>query len=229
MSQISFDEQIQFPNEFIMNPENRCPCILVLDTSGSMSGEPINELNSGLQQFARELAADSLASKRVECAIVTFGDSVELACDFVTADRFVAPILSASGATPMGEAINMALDKIAERKQTYKQNGISYFRPWLLLMSDGEPTDASIWPTAAVRAKQEQTKKSLILHSIGVGSANLARLGEFSVSPAMRLQGLKFSEFFRWLSASLGARSRSQPGQAISLEDPTKTWGSLEG
>ena len=231
MSQIPFDNENPFSNlpDFIENPESRCPCVLLLDTSGSMAGRPIDELNQGLQTFAQDVKNDVLASRRVECAIITFGTSVNLACDFITADQFSPPSLSADGATPMGEAVNMAIDLIKARKQIYKQNGVAYYRPWVLLLSDGAPTDASVWPNAAARAKREQQDKSLILFAIGVSGANLATLEQFSLRPAHRLEGLKFSEFFRWLSSSLSARSRSQPGESIALEDPTKSWAVLEG
>lgn len=60
-------EQITFAtSDFASNPEPRCPCILLLDVSGSMNGRPINELNAGLVTFRDELLADPLALKRVE-------------------------------------------------------------------------------------------------------------------------------------------------------------------
>jgi uncharacterized protein YegL len=55
------------------NPDPRCPCVLVLDRSGSMAGRPIDELNAGLQQFRSELLGDQLAARRVEIAVVSFG------------------------------------------------------------------------------------------------------------------------------------------------------------
>ena len=59
--------------DFVDNPEPRCACLLLLDTSGSMGGEKIRELNAGIKLFQEELNGDSLAAKRVEVAVVTFG------------------------------------------------------------------------------------------------------------------------------------------------------------
>src|SRR5438270_140417 len=90
--------------EFADNPEPRCACLLLLDTSGSMSGEPIRQLNDGLKAFEEELKQDSLAAKRVEVGIVTFGP-VGVVSDFISASQFLAPELSPRGDTPMGKAI----------------------------------------------------------------------------------------------------------------------------
>jgi hypothetical protein len=70
--------------EFADNPEPRCPCLLLLDTSGSMAGRPIEQLNAGLSTLHSELNADSLASKRVDLAIVTFGP-VRVEAEFTSA------------------------------------------------------------------------------------------------------------------------------------------------
>src|SRR3954467_12736183 len=94
--------------EFADNPEPRCPCVLLLDTSGSMSGPKIAELNHGLEAFAEELRSDAMATKRVEVAIVTFGP-VQTIQHFVTPDVFQPPKFVASGDTPMGAAIQNAI------------------------------------------------------------------------------------------------------------------------
>lgn len=57
--------------EFADNPEPRCPCVLLLDTSGSMQGAPIDALNPGLKAFRDDLNKDPLASRRVDVAVVT--------------------------------------------------------------------------------------------------------------------------------------------------------------
>src|SRR5262245_30109521 len=113
-------EQVPFNNvEFAENPEPRCACLLLLDTSGSMEGEKIEQLNEGLRTFAAQLRADTMAAKRVEVAVVTFGP-VKVAQNFVTADVFQPRELAASGNTPMGEAISRAARMISARKKSYR-------------------------------------------------------------------------------------------------------------
>lgn len=211
----------------IEDPEEaRCPCLLLLDVSSSMSGSRIDRLNQGVKQFATELGYDSLASKRVEVGIVTFGASVRVHADFVSARDFRPDELQTSGLTPMGKAILTGLDMIEERKAAYQRNGITYYRPWIFLITDGAPTDADeeSWSTAVSRIRQGEQDKKFALFSVGVEGADFKRLREISVRDPLQLKGLKFSELFKWLSASLASVSRSNPGDEVPLQNPSG-WG----
>src|SRR5262245_46080151 len=121
-------DQIPFPDpEFVDNPEPRCPCVLLLDTSGSMKDprqvktalspvqrilhesiavqtiKPIDEVNAGLMAFRDELITDEMAVKRVELSLVTFGPVKKLT-EFQNPDLFRPPTLNPEGDTPMGIA-----------------------------------------------------------------------------------------------------------------------------
>jgi uncharacterized protein YegL len=209
--------------EFADNPENRCACILLLDTSASMSGERIRQLNEGLRLFEQELKSDDLAAKRVEVAIVTFGP-VSVITEFTSAMHFVAPVLTANGNTPMGAAIERGLDLLRERKDQYVAAGIPYYKPWAFLITDGSPTDS--WANAAQRVKAESEKKSLSFFGVAVEGADLATLEKISSRAPIKLQGLSFKELFSWLSNSLSSVSKSKPGDEVALTVP-KGWATV--
>ena len=207
--------------EFALNPDPRCACVLLIDTSGSMEGTPISELNMGLRTFQEDLTEDSLASRRVEIAIVTFGDGgVTKVQDFVTVDQFTAPELLAGGTTPMGEAINLSLDLVEHRKDEYKKNGISYYQPWILLITDGAPTDD--WRAAAQRVKAETNARRVTFFAVGVRNADMDVLSQITPR-AMKLDGLRFKDLFVWLSQSQKRVSGSKPGDQTAL--PPVTFG----
>ena len=225
--QIPFEANPFADAELIKNTEPRCACILLLDISGSMQGAAINELNAGLVQFKDELAADSLGTKRVEVAVVTFGEGVQVATDFCNPDVFIAPNLKAAGSTPLGAALNKALDLLADRKQKYRENGIHYYRPWIFLVTDGAPTDE--WQTASSRLKEAQSTNKLSFFPVAVQGANLDVLKQISMTEPINLQGLRFRDMFKWLSSSLKSVSHSKPEEKVQLDNPTAPagWGSV--
>lgn len=204
-------------DQFADNPEPRCPVVLLLDTSGSMQGLPIQSLNEALHTFREEMRGDPLALKRCEVAVLGFGP-VAVKHEFATVDLFVPPVLEARGDTPMGAAVLQALQMVEARKQSYKANGIAYYRPWVFLITDGAPTDDI--SEAARHLQAAESSGKLAFFAVGVEGADMAALGRLSTRAPLKLSGLKFRELFQWLSASMKAVSQSSPGERAPLPPP---------
>lgn len=215
--------------EFAVNPDPRCPCVLLLDVSASMSGKPIDALNEGLQRFQDEIQKDELAARRCDIAVVTFSTEVKVVQDFVTGSSFEAPRLGVEGLTYMGTGIQKALDIVEDRKAVYRQNGVDLYRPWVIMITDGAPQgeDASEIQVATDRVRQAEGGRHASFWAVGVEGADMEVLKSVSVKPPMKLAGLQFQELFQWLSDSLSARSSSGIGDQVELP-PTDSWGMVQ-
>jgi uncharacterized protein YegL len=213
-------------DDLIDNPTPRCPVALVLDTSGSMSGQPIEQLNAGIRLFIDEVKRDDLARWSVDLAVYTAGGSADCIQSFIGVEQIAgfAP-LDASGGTPLGQATRMALDDLEARKKSYRDTGVPYYQPWLVLISDGAPDYG--WQDAARRASALSAQRKLVSLPIGVQGADLDVLSQFSSKPAVALDGLKFRELFQWLSASMARVSASTSSDASVQLPSMDSWGSV--
>jgi len=214
--------------DLIENPTPRCPCMLVLDVSGSMSGEPISLLSKGVNQFIQEVCQDDFARFAVEVGIITFGSKVDEVTPIQSILGLNIPVFSAMGRTPMGEAVSKAIEVLEIRKKQYQKHGVPYYQPWIILMTDGEPTDEYSRAASLVRELAED--KKMLVFGIGIGDhCNLNKLGEFCPAdrPPKPLAQYKFKEFFEWLAQSMAKVSVSTPGTHFELPS-TKGWDSIQ-
>ena len=223
------NELVLHTEDLIENPTPRVPITLCLDTSYSMSGEPINELMEGVALFYESVYNDEIARYSAEISIVTFGNGgVQRVADFGPVERIPKTRLVAGGNTPMGEAVCDALDILEKRKREYQNTGVDYYQPWLVLMTDGMPTDDV--NEAVKRVVSMVNQKKLSVFPIGIGDgADMGILSLFNPTRTpLRLQGLKFREFFEWLSASVQRVSASTPGENVPLDvDGIKGWAEI--
>jgi len=199
-------------DELTDNPSARVPVCLALDTSSSMAGAKIQELNAGIQAFYSAVRSDEMAACSAEIAVVNFGEVAQQVLDFAGIERQRIPQFSAYGGTPMGAAVSLSLDMLDQAKRVYSQMGVDYFQPWLVLMTDGEPTDDI--SAAAQRCRELIERRKLTVFPVAIGrDANLATLAAFAPNlPALRIQSTDFGRFFAWLAKSINSASLSNPG-----------------
>lgn len=214
------------------NPNQRTPCVLVIDASASMtetgpSGKTrMEELNDGIKELENALKNDDVALSRVQLAVVAVGGptyDAELMMDWTDVVNYSTFPIEPGGATPLGKGLKIALDLVEDGKQELQEVGISYTRPWIIVISDGMPTDLDVWHEATEECKEAERLKKVEIFSIGVEDANMDVLNQICSKPALKLNGLMFKELFIWLSSSLSAASRSRPGENVQLPS-TDPW-----
>ena len=199
------------------NPATRVPCVLLLDTSGSMQGQRIAELNRALQQFAADLSGDTQLQMSLDISIVTFGP-IQQRGDFVAGSAFSPPTLVADGpSTPMAGAVLFALQKLQERKDFYKTKRVTYHQPWLVMITDGEPTDRHAIPDAAQRIHDLESAKKLVFIAAGIEDADMGTLQTLSVRTVVPAKASNLVKLFEWLGQSLSVKSSSRPGDQVAL------------
>ncbi|WP_169940350.1 VWA domain-containing protein [Campylobacter sp. RM15925] len=210
--------------DLVNNPKTRLPVAMCLDISGSMAGEAILELQRGVEYFFEAIKNDIKACNSVELAIITFDSEVELVVDFSSIENQQPPFLEAGGATSMGQAVELALGALDSRKKMYSDNGVDYYQPWLIIITDGEPTDSIERSVKYVQSLID--KKKLTTFPIGVGrNVNYDTLKKYGKNGmVLKVENSSyFREFFVWLSQSVSQASQSTPGDKIRLPNlPSK-------
>lgn len=212
-------------NDFKDNPESQVPCVIMLDTSLSMAGVAIDEVNAGIRRFKEELAKDELTERRADIAVVAFNHGYDVVQDFGRLADFNPPRLAASGGTRFAPAINRALDMIEARKAAYRAAGLSYYRPIAMLVTDGRPEHDTPDDLAKVaeRIKESENGRHLVFWAIGTERADMDALSRLSSRPPKMLAGTKFGEMFEWLSASISRISHSAIDEEVELPS-TSGW-----
>ena len=208
------------------NTSQRLPCVVIVDGSTSMRGAAIENLNAGLALLESELKNDDIASLRVQLLIVKIGglDEAKVITDWTDAIDFMAPTIEANGTTPLGAGVKLGLKKIEEQKKLYRENQITYNRPWMFILTDGSPTDSN-WQAAANSARKAEERGKVVIFPIGTEDADFSNLDQFSNRNSMMLKNLDVKELFVWLSQSVSAGSQTEIGNETQL--PAATWGAV--
>ena len=202
--------------------EPHLACLLLLDTSGSMSGASIDCLCKAIGTFKKHAIKDEQTCKRVDIAIMQFDDDVKVVQEFVPITEMQENIeLTTGGCTEMGKAIMAAIDKVKERNHFYAKIGTPCYQPWIFMITDGGPTDDIT--EAANRIAEESSKGThgrLKFWSIGVPGYSKAALCRLSPDGKRMIEldtSTSFEGIFDWLSESISIISASRIGETPSL------------
>ncbi|HTU66150.1 MAG TPA: VWA domain-containing protein [Steroidobacteraceae bacterium] len=218
-----WDNVPTIPVDVKKNAEQRLACVLLIDCSGSMSQDnQMEQVNIGLREFEQALKEDALASVRVVVSVIAFGtpNGVDVVQEWTDAIDFTAPQFTATGGTPMGAAVDLALDTLEAMTRHFRDNGIAQYKPWLFIFTDGQPTDD--FHAAARRCADAVEKRKVIVWPITTQPQGAKELKEF-VGPSGNVFAIKTAnvrELFRWLSDSVKAGSAANPGERAQIEAP---------
>ncbi len=203
-------------DDFMYNTSARLPVVFCVDTSGSMSRyvdesgtakedgvRLIDLLVNGVNAFYDAIRNNERARHACEIAIVSFDQDVRVLEDFQMVDdkrRFEAP--KTNGETRMGEGVLKALELLEGRKRKYKFSGVEYYQPWLVLFTDGEPTDE--YAKAQVRIRELEVERKLHVQTVAISDeVDMDVLSGFSIRRPISVDYEGISDFFEWLGASV--------------------------
>ena len=186
----------------------RLPVYLVLDTSGSMSGEPIQAVENGMQMLISALRQDPQALESAYLSVITFDSNAQQVVPLTDLASFQLPSLNARGSTELGAALKLVKGCAAKEVQKSTPEKKGDWRPLVFLMIDGGPTDD--WKKGL--AEFQSSKWGMVVCCAAGQGADANVLKEISPECVVQLDtadSKSLAAFFKWVSSSISTSSKS--------------------
>ena len=201
----------------------RLPVYILLDTSGSMRGEPIHSVNVGLQSMLSALRQDPYALESVHLSVITFDLEGKVYLPLTPLDQVQIPDLDvpSAGATFMGAALELLAQEVQQHVQKSTDDVKGDWRPLLFLMTDGSPSDVYAYQQMLPTIKQ--LNFATIVACAAGPKAKTESLLQLTNQVVVldSMDSNSFASFFKWVSASVVAGSSSAGvTDSISLPPP---------
>ena len=184
----------------------RLPVYLLLDTSGSMHGEPIEAVKTGVQTLVSTLRQDPYALETAYLSVITFDSKAQQVIPLTELPSFQIPSITASGVTELGEALELLADCIDREVTKTTQEVKGDWKPLVFIMTDGSPTDD--WKKGL--AKLNLKRLGIIVACAAGHAADTSVLKQITEA-VVKLDAADSSAikaFFRWVSDSISTGSQ---------------------
>lgn len=184
----------------------RLPVYLVLDVSGSMMGEPIAAVRTGVQTLVSTLRNDPYALETAYLSVVVFDETARQVTPLTELVAFQPPMIEAGTLTGLGDALRVTRQCIEREVQVTTREAKGDWKPLVFLMTDGLPTDD--WVSGLQEFRQAKTGM-VIACAAGpqADTSVLKQITEAVVSLDTADQGT-IGAFFKWVSASISTSSK---------------------
>ena len=183
----------------------RLPVYLLLDTSGSMSGEPIEAVKNGVQIMISSLRQNPQAIETAFLSVITFDSTAQQIIPLTDLASFQMVDIKATGVTALGEALKLVAHKIDTevQKTTTEQKGD--WKPLVFIMTDGIPTDD--WQSGLNEFKKSKVAFTVACAAGGGADANILKQITDNVVSLDTADSASIGKFFQWVTASIGVSS----------------------